>query len=579
MRVAASSPVTGPARPLRVRRGNRETKALLVLLLAALVCMLFPSGRTEASPGATITVNSTADTNARDGALTLREAMLLATGGLAVGDLDGEDGGECAQVSNSTYGPPCTTTDTIGTAAADAIIFDGTIFPLGAPAKITLASSLPALSTGADTVDGSGAGVIIEGVGVDFDCFQIHGSDANSIRGLQIGRCQAGVQIAWGAHNNTVGGTMASQRNVIYSSVHGVHIIGTDVSGNIVIGNYIGVDATGSAAAFNWRGVSIGWATNNTVGGRTDGERNIISGNNTGVILEDSASGNVVEGNYIGTNASGTAAIGNSCGVFMYPVFNNTIGGSAAGEGNVISGNGVGIRIYEGSDNILQGNFIGTNAAGIAPLGNGTNGVTISGSPGNAIGGTQSGAANRIAFNGGRGVEIDGAAGNSIRRNSIHSNGSVGIENFSGGNTELAPPIIDSVGGSVSGHSNPKCYPCTVEVFSDSEDEGGIYLDTTTTNDDATGTWTHSGWLVGPNITATITDAAGNTSEFSAPVAYSPPPVGGIAEPPEAAVSGAGSHGTSLPVLALATVAGLLALASAAAGWYVPRRTRNGRQV
>lgn len=106
--------------------------AIGLLLLAALATfaafLIEPS--VQASPGATITANSTGDTDARDGVLTLREAMLLATGSLAMSDLDT---GECAQVSNSTYGPPCGTTDTIGAASADSIVFDSAVFPLLAP--------------------------------------------------------------------------------------------------------------------------------------------------------------------------------------------------------------------------------------------------------------------------------------------------------------------------------------------------------------------------------------------------------------------------------------------------------------
>ena len=69
--------------------------------------------------------------------------------------------------------------------------------------------------------------------------------------------------------------------------------------------------------------------------------------------------------------------------------------------------------------------------------------------------------------------------------------------------------------GSVSGHTDPKCYPCTLEVFSDDEDEGRIYHGSTTTNDDATGTWIYASAVTGPNVTATVTDADGNKSEFS----------------------------------------------------------------
>jgi hypothetical protein len=267
----------------------------------------------------------------------------------------------------------------------------------------------------------------------------------------------------------------------------------------------------------------------------------VISGNaENGVEIFGTApgspttSGNKVIGNYIGTNAAGDAALPNQWdGVHIAEgAQDNTVGGSTPGERNVISGNGQwGVAIYANtadpatSGNRVVGNYIGTNAAGDAALPNQLDGVWLKGYQdgkvqNNAIGGAAAGEGNVIAYNNRWGVFVEdaGTTGNAIRGNSIHSNGSKGIENIDGGNMELAPPIIDSVGGSVSGHTNPKCYPCTVEVFSDNEDEGRIYHGSATTNDDATGTWGYPGAVTGPNITATITDADGNTSEFSAPV-------------------------------------------------------------
>jgi hypothetical protein len=96
----------------------------------------------------------------------------------------------------------------------------------------------------------------------------------------------------------------------------------------------------------------------------------------------------------------------------------------------------------------------------------------------NIIGGTVAGQGNTIGPTYGHGVRVDGAAttGNAIRGNSIYDNVGKGIENINGGTTELAPPIIDSAGrGGVSGRTSPPCYPCTVEIFQDDEDEGRIY--------------------------------------------------------------------------------------------------------
>ena len=421
---------------------RRLALSLLLLTAVASCVILLARPGAEASPDATITVNSTADTDSRDGVLTLREAMLLATGSLAVGTLDS---GECAQVSNSSYGPPCSTTDTIGSASADTIAFDAFV------GVITIGSTLPTLGTGGDTVDDSAASVLVSAQSSSLDCFEIT-SNGNAIKGLDIRMCNRGVYIHGGAQGNTIGGITTPGQcdgdcNGIWAYDAGVEISGTDTSGNVVSGNSI-------------RSVPVPPPA---------------SGTGTGVLVSQGAQ-------------------------------NNTIGGTGAGEGNTIRAN------YDD------------------------------------------------------GIRVDGAAttGNSIRGNSIYSNGLKGIENIDGGNMELAPPIIDSV-GSVSGHTDPKCYPCTVEVFSDSEDEGRIYHGSTTTNDDATGTWTYPGAVTGPNITATITDGSGNTSEFSAPVAYSPP-VGGIAELPHVS----GSSAPNYALLAEAIAAAVVALG--AGGWYARRR-------
>src|SRR5205085_8294785 len=174
----------------------------------------------------------------------------------------------------------------------------------------------------------------------------------------------------------------------------GVFIVGTSTN-NVVIGNYLGTDVTGTADLGNTLdGVNFQGAGGNRVGGTTAGERNIISGNDRfGVFCNIGANNNLIEGNYIGLNAAGTAAIASlGTGVGVQDSGSNTIGGTAAGAGNVISGwtsTGVGIGGTNAtSNNVVQGNFIGTNAAGTAALGNGT-GVNINGmANNNTVGGT-----------------------------------------------------------------------------------------------------------------------------------------------------------------------------------------------
>ena len=411
--------------------------------------------------GQTITVNSTADTDARDSVLTLREAMEVANGTLAPGSLTAP---ECAQIGGA-YGPPCTVAGGhIGASTTDTIVFAPAVFPTGAPATITLSSTLPAMSTGDDTVSGVGAGVIVDGVTTGFDCFAMTGAkpNGNTIKGLQITRCNNGVNIT-GANNAVgdvgVGGGLGEQ-DVINKGVNGILISGAGASGNFVRNNYIGTDVTGALGGF---------------------------GNTTGVLIQSGAQKNIV---------GGTTAIGR----------------------NVISGNSTeGVRIVDAgtSLNVLSGNYIGTDATGSAALANGGTGVAItSGAHTNTVGGILTGLGNTIAFNGGDGVLVDGSGttGNQIRGNSIHNNSSKGIENTNGGNLGLAPPVITAV-NSASSVSGTTCNGCTVEVFSDSEDEGRVFQGVAVTSST---NWSFTGTLTGPHLTATATDGSGNTSQFSA---------------------------------------------------------------
>jgi hypothetical protein len=212
----------------------------------------------------------------------------------------------------------------------------------------------------------------------------------------------------------------------------------TALGGNTVQGNFIGLDATGTNSL---AGMSLlTYIPNNQIGGTTPAARNVISGHAgfSGVELLMNGSGNTVQGNFIGTDNTGTRAIGNGDRALVsgLTVSSNTIGGSVAGAGNLISGNlDRGITL-DGSNNIVQGNFIGTDVTGLNPLGNARTGIEIGGS-GNLVGGTNSGAGNIIAFNGvngggvftTNGVDIKpGATGDSVLGNSIFANMGLGID-------------------------------------------------------------------------------------------------------------------------------------------------------
>ncbi|HEV3083012.1 MAG TPA: hypothetical protein VGY66_24720, partial [Gemmataceae bacterium] len=219
-----------------------------------------------------------------------------------------------------------------------------------------------------------------------------------------------GVEIAGGAFDNTVGGTTAAARNVISGNTVGVLITGSGTTGNVVDGNYVGTDATGTHSVANGTGVEIaGGASDNTVGGTTAVARNVISGNSVeGLSIADSATtGNLVEGNYVGTDASGSVPVANFDGIALSGT-GNTIGGAAAGAGNVISGNvRIGVAMGFAFNDVVEGNLIGVNAQGTGRLTNGSFGILAAECSGDTIGGTTAGAGNVIGGLSGDGIEID----------------------------------------------------------------------------------------------------------------------------------------------------------------------------
>ena len=193
-------------------------------------------------------------------------------------------------------------------------------------------------------------------------------------------------------------------------------ILISNCDNNVIQGNHLGVDATGTASRQNGNGMRLVNSSNNLIGGTTAAARNVISANGTDGI-EISGNGNIVQGNYIGTNAAATAAMPNGQrGVNIQSPLsaNNVIGGTAAGAGNLISGNDVGIRA-DGTGTTIQGNFIGTNAAGTERIGNGAG--IVSQGPNTQIGGLTAAARNIISGNG-TGVSASGT-GSKIEGNFI----------------------------------------------------------------------------------------------------------------------------------------------------------------
>jgi titin len=258
-----------------------------------------------------------------------------------------------------------------------------------------------------------------------------------------LGNALDGVAVV-DAANNTIGDTATNAGNLISGNDRfGVFLTGPNTTGNVLQDNAIGTNAAGTTALGNtFDGVALVFGANgNTIGGTTAGTGNLISGNaRFGAYLQDSGtSGNVVAGNLIGVNRSDTAALGNTFdGVaILSGASANTVGGTVSGAGNTISGNGrfgILLGVSGTTNNLVQGNFIGTDSSGALVLGNTTDGVIVqTGAASNTVGGTVSGAGNRIANNGGPGVAIGdspgdtGSVGNAILGNAIYGNGPAGL--------------------------------------------------------------------------------------------------------------------------------------------------------
>lgn len=211
------------------------------------------------------------------------------------------------------------------------------------------------------------------------------------------------------------GDSMVKGLAIIRFADRGIEIRST---GNTIEGNYIGISSDGVTAAGNGTDGVVIFESNNTVGGTSTAARNIISGNNgRGIFINTIAqssglvSNNVIQGNYIGTASNGITARGNRLhNIEIKNAADNTIGGP--GVGNIISASrqGHGIRIFSNdgtsSGNIVQGNLIGTDVSGSLDRGNALNGILVQSAFDNLIGGTVEGAGNIISGNNRRGIEI-----------------------------------------------------------------------------------------------------------------------------------------------------------------------------
>lgn len=322
---------------------------------------------------------------------------------------------------------------------------------------------------------------------------QILGASAmnNQVRGNHVGTNPAGTSalgngvgspcsggapgsgvVSNDAPNNTIGGTVPQARNLISGNLcDGLTISGPGSGGNLIQGNYIGTNAAGTGAVPNAVNAGGGGvrivAPNTTLGGTGAGAGNVISGNiEDGVeIPRPDMTGNVVRGNLIGTDVTGTLDLGNEIAGVLIPLSPGaTVGGTTAAARNIISGNGFGIVIFVGATNILvQGNYIGVQADGQGPIANESDGIFILDAPGNTIGGiagitpgmaTCTGACNAITGNDGNGILISGpdSSGNTIQGNFV---GPAATGLFGGTDNMLDGVAIDGAPDNTIGGTTP----------------------------------------------------------------------------------------------------------------------------
>ena len=255
------------------------------------------------------------------------------------------------------------------------------------------------------------------------------GTDVTGKKALPNG--QNGITIEKGSNSITIGGTQASASNLISGNGwDGVLVcgVGSTGTGSVkILGNKIGTNLDGTSSVKNGGdGVQVNWgATNVIVGGASAGMGNLISGNARDGVHIFKSTGNTVAGNFIGTDATGKVALGNTLDGIYLGSGNNTIGGTTPGAGNVIAGNGTNGVWVNGqskitinnivfdtdgktSGDVFLGNSIGVNVAG-AILSNGNDGMYLL-QPGSIqIGGTSAGSQNIIAGNAANGTYANGS--------------------------------------------------------------------------------------------------------------------------------------------------------------------------
>jgi titin len=317
-----------------------------------------------------------------------------------------------------------------------------------------------------DVVSGNGnQGVLIDdGASGNFVAGDYIGTDVTGAN--RLGNNNGGV-VLLDAPANTIGGSASGAGDVISANGNdGVQVSSFNGGpGSLVAliqGNVIGLDASGIVGPGNGNnGVEVDYGAGTIIGGPASADRNVISGNQAGVYLQYAAVGVSVQGNYIGTDARGYKAIGNQFDGIVLGGSNNTVGGSASGAGNVISGNGrdgISDGPYSGSNgsNSIEGNVIGTGSTGTVPIPNRQDGVELA-ATGDVVGGTASAAGNVISGNAQFGLVLErNATAIAVQGNDIGTDrtGKLSLGNGSDGVHIQDAASVNTIGGSAPRAAN-----------------------------------------------------------------------------------------------------------------------------
>jgi len=470
--------------------------AKLALRTTLLLCILCLGAQATA---AVLTVTTASDALAADGDCSLREAITAANTNAAVN--------ECPA----------------GEASLDII---GFAIPGAGVHTIAPASALPALN-GPVFLDGYtqlGSSPNTLDVGNDAVLtIELEGFAAGAVDGLVL---QAG------ASGSTVRGLVINRFRSGSADVAGIFLDGA--TGVTVEGNFVGTDPFGTVAAPNYFGINVLSSPGNILGGAAPASRNLISGNaNSGVRITSSASqDNVVRGNYIGVDRSGTLALGNgNQGLRVDSAAFNMVGGPLAGEGNVISANAAeGVRLSFATGAVVEGNWVGTDALGNAVLGNFLGGVQIFNAAGMTV------TANTIAGNGGLGIDLDPdgvSPTDGVTANDLGDpdSGANDLQNY----PVLSSAVGDGAALTVEGTLNSEPdLAYTLEFYANEacdesgHGEGEEFLGEWDVATDGSGDANFAAMVDpvtdGTVITATATSEDGSTSEFSACIIAVPEP-------------------------------------------------------